>query len=261
MSLMEKIYLYPKKVPTIPDIDIKSIEPLTKGKIVTQAALAKKILRKNLSVNKKIVFDDKGEPVEEFPLEQKSEKVKLLDEKCKSGIDIAIAKEIMEDEDKIDKELQRKIIKEKHKAKRLKEREEKKKKAEEAKKRFAERKGLSKPDRKSLVNDDSQAESEEESEVESEEEDSDHDEKLSKYIDELPDPDEYYGNDEDDEDEDGIDQDGDTEDEESDQEEDESEDEKPRKRMRMDTDDESDDDMIPLSLQDAEALAKQFVDD
>lgn len=250
-----------KKVPTIPDIDIKSIEPLTKGKVVTQASLAKKILRKNLSVNKKIVFDDKGEPVEEFPLQQKSEKVKLLDEKCKSGIDIAIAKEIMEDEDKIDKEIQRKIIKEKHKAKRLKEREEKKQKAEEAKKRFAERKGLSKPDRKSLVNDDSRAESEEESEVESEEEDSDHDEKLSKYIDELPDPDEYYGNDEDDEEEDDIDQDGDSEEQESDQEEDESEDEKPRKRMRMNTDDESDDDMIPLSLQDAEALAKQFVDD
>lgn len=104
-----------KKVPQIPDIDIKSIEPPMKGKIVTKASLVKKILRKNLTVNKKIVFDDEGKPVEEFPLEQKSEKVKLLDEKCEGGIDIAIAKEIMEEEDKIDKELQRKIIKEKHK--------------------------------------------------------------------------------------------------------------------------------------------------
>ncbi|XP_053214874.1 probable ATP-dependent RNA helicase DDX10 [Panonychus citri] len=241
-----------KKVAVIPDIEITP-EPLvrtSKGKIVTQAALARKILRKNLTVNKKIVFDTEGKPVEEFPMEQKSEKIKLLDEKCKSGIDINIAKEIMEDEDKIDKELQRKLIKEKHKAKRLKEREEKKVKAEEARKRFAERKGLAKSDPKSHDEDEGT------SQDESDPDDSEREDQLNEYIDQLPDPDLYYNNDDDEDDDDGEERE-----EEEDDDDDDDDDENPRKRLKTrDSSDEDDEEDLPLTLQDAETIAKQFID-
>ncbi|KOX75663.1 putative ATP-dependent RNA helicase DDX10 [Melipona quadrifasciata] len=80
----------------------KQDEGLNKKKAVTKAAVAKKVLRKMIVPNKKITFDDKGE----------------LDED--SGINIEIAKQILHEEDKFDKQRFREKIKEKHKEKKRK---------------------------------------------------------------------------------------------------------------------------------------------
>lgn len=107
-----------KKVPSIPDLDTNKplmADKRNKSKVISQSALAKKVLRKKLKVNSRIVFDEQGNPVEEVPRSQKSEKLKLLEEKSGTGIDLELAKEIMEEEDLVDKEIQRKLIKEKHK--------------------------------------------------------------------------------------------------------------------------------------------------
>lgn len=103
-------------VPQVPKKAVNVEEPKSRSseKVLTKFKVAKKILNKNIKANKKTIFDQDGNPIEEFPLEQKSDKLRLLDEKNPSGIDIEIAKEIMEDEDKIDKQIQMKLIKQKH---------------------------------------------------------------------------------------------------------------------------------------------------
>ncbi|RWS24542.1 putative ATP-dependent RNA helicase DDX10-like protein, partial [Leptotrombidium deliense] len=68
-------------------------------KVVTKVKAAKRLLKKKINANQKTIFDEEGNPVEEFPTAQTSEKVKLMEEKNPSGIDIEIAKEIMKDED------------------------------------------------------------------------------------------------------------------------------------------------------------------
>ena len=84
-------------------------------KALTKAALAKRILKKGFKPNKVIKFNEEGDMVqEEYPTRQISEKAKELQEKDLSGIDIELAKEIMKEEDKIDKKLYSKLIKEKH---------------------------------------------------------------------------------------------------------------------------------------------------
>lgn len=91
----------------------------------TKAAVAKKMLKKNIIPNKKTVFDDEGDIVEECPTEMKSEVVqelrKTMEEKISvgGGIDIEITKQIMAEEDKFDKKLFNKKIKAAHKVNNL----------------------------------------------------------------------------------------------------------------------------------------------
>ncbi|RWS08741.1 putative ATP-dependent RNA helicase DDX10-like protein [Dinothrombium tinctorium] len=163
-----------KKVHTFED-DNRGTEEIKKEKKVTKAKVAKKLLKKNINPNQKIVFDDDGNPIEDIRKTQTSEKVKLLEEKKTSGIDIELAKEIMRDEDKIDKQLYRQMIKEKHRAgtqftvyffkeRRIKEKEKRRNGHKSAKAYL-----------------DAEEESENEDEID-----------TQKYIAELPDPDAHY---------------------------------------------------------------------
>ena len=99
-----------------------------KVKVVTKAALAKKVIKKNIQANQKIQFDDHGtvlpnETMKKSEIGQKYEQEEITE---RSGIDVSRVKEVLKAEDKFDKQL----AKEKRKAKK---REEKLKKQENSK--------------------------------------------------------------------------------------------------------------------------------
>ncbi|KAK1127759.1 hypothetical protein K0M31_003247 [Melipona bicolor] len=97
----------------------KQDEGLNKKKVVTKAAVAKKVLRKMIVPNKKITFDDKGEELLN-PSKHKISELARQYENEDSGINIEIAKQILHEEDKFDKQRFREKIKEKHKEKKRK---------------------------------------------------------------------------------------------------------------------------------------------
>jgi len=92
-------------------------------KKVTKVAEAKKVMKRNFKVNKKITFTDEGELVQQWPQMQKSVLKDTEDEDSAGGINLDKAKERLREEDRFDKEEYRKKIKAKHREKRLKERE------------------------------------------------------------------------------------------------------------------------------------------
>ncbi|XP_040141105.2 putative ATP-dependent RNA helicase DDX10 [Ictidomys tridecemlineatus] len=92
-------------------------------KKVTKVAEAKKVMKRNFKVNKKITFTDEGELVQQWPQMQKSTMNDKEEDDDTGGINLDKAKERLQEEDKFDKEEYRKKIKAKHREKRLKERE------------------------------------------------------------------------------------------------------------------------------------------
>uniref|UniRef100_A0A8D1EFR7 ATP-dependent RNA helicase n=1 Tax=Sus scrofa TaxID=9823 RepID=A0A8D1EFR7_PIG len=112
-------------------LDLKETKTLQKKdpskssmkKKVTKVAEAKKVMKRNFKVNKKITFTDEGELVQQWPQVQKSVSKDNEDEDDSGGINLDKAKERLQEEDKFDKEEYRKKIKAKHREKRLKERE------------------------------------------------------------------------------------------------------------------------------------------
>ncbi|XP_062910210.1 probable ATP-dependent RNA helicase DDX10 [Mobula hypostoma] len=88
----------------------------------TKVKEAKKVLKKKFKVNTKIIFDEEGEVVQQWPPIQKSKVENITDDDNAGGINMEMAKERLRKEDKYDKEEYRKKIKEKHRVKRLKER-------------------------------------------------------------------------------------------------------------------------------------------
>ena len=105
-----------------------SLDLNPKVKVVTKAALAKKVIKKNIQANQKIQFDDQGtvlpnETMKKSEIGQKYEQEEFTE---RSGIDVSRVKEVLKAEDKFDKQL----AKEKRKAKK---REEKLKKQENSK--------------------------------------------------------------------------------------------------------------------------------
>lgn len=86
-------------------------------KLITKVQSAKKVLKKQIKANTHTVFDEEGSVrVAEgsLPQKQTTEKVRLLESRSHSGIDIQLAMEIMKDEDKIDKEFHRKQLRERN---------------------------------------------------------------------------------------------------------------------------------------------------
>ncbi|XP_058145390.1 probable ATP-dependent RNA helicase DDX10 [Dasypus novemcinctus] len=92
-------------------------------KRLTKVAEAKKVMKRNFKVNKKITFTDEGELVQQWPPMQKSIAKDPEEEDDTGGINLDKAKERLQEEDKFDKEEYRKKIRAKHREKRLKERE------------------------------------------------------------------------------------------------------------------------------------------
>ncbi|KAM6158581.1 putative ATP-dependent RNA helicase DDX10 [Rhynchocyon petersi] len=83
-------------------------------KKVTKVAEAKKVMKRNFKVNKKITFTDDGELVQQWPPMQKSVVQNTEEEDDAGGINLDKAKERLQEEDKYDKEEYRKKIKAKH---------------------------------------------------------------------------------------------------------------------------------------------------
>ncbi|XP_012270888.1 probable ATP-dependent RNA helicase DDX10 isoform X2 [Orussus abietinus] len=86
-----------------------------KNKIITKAAVAKKILRKKIVPNKKTTFDEEGQEVVDPTKSKVSELAKQYENEEHSGINIEVAKQILREEDRFDKQRFREKIKEKHK--------------------------------------------------------------------------------------------------------------------------------------------------
>nr|XP_012144472.1 PREDICTED: probable ATP-dependent RNA helicase DDX10 [Megachile rotundata] len=85
-----------------------------KKKVVTKAAVAKKILRKKIIPNKKTTFDDEGKELLDPTKVKISELAKQYENDVDSGINIEIAKQILREEDRIDKQRFKEKVKEKH---------------------------------------------------------------------------------------------------------------------------------------------------
>uniref|UniRef100_A0A1B0BAY5 ATP-dependent RNA helicase n=1 Tax=Glossina palpalis gambiensis TaxID=67801 RepID=A0A1B0BAY5_9MUSC len=88
-----------------------------KDKLLTKASLAKKALKKKLQVNEKRIFDDEGNEIVDHRKQLQSTLAKEYDDKLKvsGGIDIGMAKEMLQEEDKYDKQRFRELVKRRHK--------------------------------------------------------------------------------------------------------------------------------------------------
>ncbi|GLV31849.1 uncharacterized protein CBL_07609 [Carabus blaptoides fortunei] len=100
-------------------------------KALTRAAMAKKILKKKIVANKKIVFNDEGDAVSSNTKEKQSEFAQNYENADEGGIDIETAKMVLREEDKFDKQRFREKIKAKHKEEKRKLKEQKRQEQEE----------------------------------------------------------------------------------------------------------------------------------
>ncbi|KRT80482.1 helicase [Oryctes borbonicus] len=91
--------------------DVKS----KKKKPVTKAAVAKKIIKKNIVPNKKVIFDDCGEPIAQGTKEKQSELAQEYENENVGGIDLEKARMVLKEEDKYDKALFKEKVKAKKK--------------------------------------------------------------------------------------------------------------------------------------------------
>ncbi|XP_060229851.1 probable ATP-dependent RNA helicase DDX10 [Meriones unguiculatus] len=105
------------------NLSIKEPSKSSAKKKLTKVAEAKKVMKRNFKVNKKITFTDEGELVQQWPQIQKCAAKDVEEEDDTGGINLDKAKERLQEEDKFDKEEYRKKIKAKHRERRLKERE------------------------------------------------------------------------------------------------------------------------------------------
>lgn len=89
---------------SLPDVaDLAEIKGAKKEKVVTKAALAKKLIKKKILPNKKTEFDEEGNEVESANA-LKSEMAKEYEQTAEDGIDIEMAQQLIREEDKFDKE-------------------------------------------------------------------------------------------------------------------------------------------------------------
>jgi len=117
---LDDLFIGKKEAGIESDVDIgflqdEEVKPDRKGKKPkSKANAAKKLLKKNISVNKHVNFDDEGEAVSDIRRERQSDLAKTYERENASGIDIEKAKEIMKLEDKFDRQIFRERIREKH---------------------------------------------------------------------------------------------------------------------------------------------------
>ncbi|XP_068228436.1 probable ATP-dependent RNA helicase DDX10 [Palaemon carinicauda] len=155
-------------VPEILDPDqLISISNKKKKKIITKEDVAKKLMRKNIKVNKINKFDDEGNAIVDPTKVQISDTSENAPSK---GIDINELKAIIQEEDKIDKKIHGARVKERKQEKKRKEKELRKK-----------------------AMGGNEEEEENEGESGDEGEDSGADDFTNEIIDSLPDPDKMYG--------------------------------------------------------------------
>lgn len=96
------------------NMDEVTLELPKKNKILTKAAAAKKAIRKKLTPNEKMSFDDDGNAIIDKRKQLQSEVPEEYENKD-GGINIEIAKKVLSQEDKYDKERFRQLVKHRHK--------------------------------------------------------------------------------------------------------------------------------------------------
>lgn len=151
------------------DVEVPTLNKVKKTK--TKAAVAKKLLKKKIQVNKKVVFDDEGSVVPDTRRDKRSELAKSYEMEDAPGIDVEKAKQALQEEDQYDKKLFRERIKARHR--------------EERRKAKLARKGVSAGD-----------EDEEEDDgavLKTNDDEDDSEDDYQPNLDWLPDPDKIYG--------------------------------------------------------------------
>ncbi|KAJ8945685.1 hypothetical protein NQ318_012404 [Aromia moschata] len=135
------------ELPTEEEIADMSLGRSRTKKPVTKAAVAKKILRKKIVPNKKILFDDEGDATIVGTKEKKSELAREYEREDEAGINIEKARMVLREEDKFDKQLFKQKVKDKHREEKRKRKEKKKKEEEEEPKdEFGENESEEEPD-------------------------------------------------------------------------------------------------------------------
>ncbi|CRL06371.1 CLUMA_CG019043, isoform A [Clunio marinus] len=101
---------------------VEDIKEARKSKILTKAALAKKIIKKKIVPNKKIQYDEEGKEIINTAKQLQSELAREYEENDDDdgGINIEKAKELLEEEDKFDKQRYKEKVKLKHREKKNK---------------------------------------------------------------------------------------------------------------------------------------------
>lgn len=118
-------------LPSENELEINDSVKSRKKKSLTKVAIAKKLLKKKIKPNKKIMFDEEGKPVTEATKEKQSELAREYENEDVGGIDILKAREVLKEEDKFDKQLFKEKVKAKHKEMKRKLKEKKKKEEED----------------------------------------------------------------------------------------------------------------------------------
>ncbi|XP_048239770.1 probable ATP-dependent RNA helicase DDX10 isoform X1 [Haliotis rufescens] len=106
-------------------------ESLAKKKPTTKAKAVKKLLKKNIQLNTKVKFDEAGEEVSDIYKKPQVKKI-FEDDDDLGGINIAAARQRLQEEDKFDKQLHREKVKQKHREERFKKKDERRKKQQAA---------------------------------------------------------------------------------------------------------------------------------
>lgn len=102
------------------DEPLEDIKEARKEKIVTKAALAKKLIKKKIVTNTKIQYDDEGNVISNTAKQLQSELAREYEEADEAGIDIEKAKELLREEDKYDKQRFKELVRMKHREKKNK---------------------------------------------------------------------------------------------------------------------------------------------
>ncbi|XP_067674680.1 probable ATP-dependent RNA helicase DDX10 isoform X2 [Haliotis asinina] len=113
------------------EMEKRKKESIVKKKPTTKAKTVKKLLKKNIQLNTKIKFDDTGEEVSDIYRKPQVKKT-FEDDDDLGGINIAAARQRLQEEDKFDKQLHREKVKLKHREERFKKKDERRKKKQAA---------------------------------------------------------------------------------------------------------------------------------
>ncbi|MPC14855.1 putative ATP-dependent RNA helicase DDX10 [Portunus trituberculatus] len=90
----------------------------SKKKPLTKYAVVKKLLKKNIQVNQRVIFDEEGEEILDPRKQQISQAARKEQKEDVTGINISKLKQIMHEEDKVDKKIHASKLKEKNCVKR-----------------------------------------------------------------------------------------------------------------------------------------------
>lgn len=105
---------------TLPEVpDLEEIKAKKQQKVLTKAAVAKRLIKKKISPNTKVAFDEEGNELANVNT-LKSELAKEYEQSTECGIDIDKARELIKEEDKFDKERFKQMVKAKHRQKKKK---------------------------------------------------------------------------------------------------------------------------------------------